>query len=238
MENCAMRIRVGSYLGVCCRVLLLHGLRWVEANQVRVGDVLVGWKDRRLVPVEVLGKSEQTCSGLLIAFQHTLLVVGDGTKVRSHGWRRRVSRVDVCVPPPQSTDETWEAGWLAGMLDGEATLSLCGRAMKCFLYQKDEQRLQQALNFLRKMELDGKIYRESGTRTKVLLVRGGSGCQVSLVSRVRAGRLIAKAQQLIARGVPTSCHPTPATWRKVWAYMTELEVDTPILVEGVPVIGG
>jgi hypothetical protein len=210
---------VGDCLGAGTR-LLTADLRWVPVEQIKVGDALIGFDEEpistfrmyRKTIVEKVGILRKECFELQFA---------DGTQIvasHDHGWLRKkraggqwLKTSEMVLGPTKSTqvgrcfpvweeDTTYEAGYLAGMFDGEGCL---GKSTKDGYVKQLRlaQRSNAALTAVRAC-LDFKGYKYtmwhhkssplSDNGYETMRLKGGLKMILKFLGSIRPKRLLAK----------------------------------------------
>lgn len=127
--------------------LLTENLRWVRADKIQVGDKLVGFSENlkltvtKFEPAVVESVSKVIEPGIRITMKNgDMFTVSHGHKWAANrpgdrhiGWYRTEQFFNKYSTgnhfalkklfTPWESENTWEAGWLAGFLDGEGSLS-------------------------------------------------------------------------------------------------------------------
>lgn len=115
---------------------------------------------------------------------------------------------------PWDTDQSWSAGWLAGMLDGEGWFVWQRGAQMCGIAQNPGTTLDRL-----RAELSGRGFawhESSATRNVQLVLRGGCTERLRLIGSVRARRLIEKFAAAVERDPgAVTCRAKDANWDEV-----------------------
>lgn len=200
--------------------VLTKDLRWVEAGNVKAGDELWTFDEHQLQASSRRGSARryrkgQVISSFLAQKECIAVQLESGEEIictTDHPWlatdalshtRRWVQAKDlldfplVCRPfQPWKTDLSWEAGWLAGMMDGEGHVrkGYKGMAHNIGIAQRVGPTLDQLLSATSKF---GNIevqyaYQDHPKWKPVGHIRFNGSMQeaAALIGRVRANRLI------------------------------------------------
>lgn len=200
--------------------VLTADLRWVPAGSLKVGDRLIGFDEEnvagtgrryRLSIVEGMGVEEEDTSVVSFSNNQRLIVTPDhkwltctGGRNTPRNWTRtdqlraggRASRVPLVIPPWE-IDKSYDAGWLAGFLDGEGSIRRGGDVTAG---QRPGIVLDQALSLL---ELKGQPFHVHPTTGRASKGLGKGDCmtirvcgtladRLSFLGSIRPERLIAK----------------------------------------------
>lgn len=130
--------------------VLTADLHWIRVGDVKIGDELIGFDEKRIEPatrpklrgavVEGIRIVRQPCyevitdKATVIASSLHRWLVRRGTKVRTKsgtkmktGWvptsNLRVGNQIPFLCPPWNVDTSWDGGWMSGFLDGEGWIS-------------------------------------------------------------------------------------------------------------------
>jgi hypothetical protein len=222
--------------------VLTADLRWVSADSVRPGDHLVGVdekvpgvrKQRRMRRAVVSSVCAFTTPRLIVdtdqgnitvSTNHPFLVTRrNGKGDWNNGWYwvqasalRKGDRIArLCKPWEPKT--SYEAGWLAGLYDGEGCLTLAKRVGSLFatVYQKSGPVLDKARQLTK---LYG--FYNSETRDKssdcVGVKTYGVDRILELLGTLRPERLLRDFQTLLDRGLGPAKSKTPAVVKAITA---------------------
>lgn len=217
--------------------ILTADLRWVEAAKIKAGDELIGVdehvpgfkKHRRLRQANVEGVCRFQSPRVRVVTDHGTLIVSDNhpflaTRMNSAGdnwhgyvWQeastlRRGQRI-ARICSPWEPDDSREAGWLAGMYDGEGCLPKT-RNSEIDIYQLPGLVSDQ----LRKTLTDRGWLCSSpvGGKSGVIVFRtSGIDRLLTLLGTLRPLRLLAKFRKLLLAGRFPSKSKQPATIKKI-----------------------
>lgn len=213
------------------RVLTLD-LRWVPLSSIRVGDVLMGFDEiperrgklniRRFRPaiVEAISKVRVPASKI-VTDRRTLIASNDHLWLRRWGkkrifewcptsqlleprgkWTNGVTVRIATLCNPWEKDNSYEAGYLAGLLDGEGHVH---RSVVGFT-QRENEALVEALRCAEALGLSfKKETKRAGVSSYRLVSNGEPYHYLSVLGRLGAKRLLAKAaRQLLGRNVAST----------------------------------
>lgn len=239
--------------------VLTSDLRWVRADAIRKGMHLVGVdekvpghkKQRRMRRATVTRVCGFTSPRLRINTDHGPIVVSTNhpllvTRLNGKGeWNRgwywvnaedlhegdRIARL--CSPWEEKT--SYDAGWLAGLYDGEGCLTLATRigALFATVYQMEGPVLDKARALLREYgfyssETKGKTSGVVGLKTY------GIDRIIELLGTIRPLRLIDNFQKLLDRGTGPAKSKTPAVVKSITkmkpGIVIGIETDTKTLI--------
>lgn len=138
---------------------------------------------------------------LWLSGSHTSAVTG------GRGWRWLKTEGMVCnrktqrsyvlkVADVEHCEDSWEAGWLAGILDGEGHLTV-GPGLQILLSQNPGPVLDRAESLL--ADRGFVCTRQGSKRCQQLRVNGGMASVLSLLMRIRPGRLLAKLPERLSK---------------------------------------
>jgi len=201
--------------------ILTYDYRWVPAGSIASGDILWGFDEangghRRL---RKWRPSIASVHGL-IKRRLIELTFGDGTSVRCSrehpllcsfkasgnqrwevAWKifERFSKGQTTylpkLLPVWATDGTWEAGWLAGMFDGEGCISSKNsRGRSLGISQNEGVLFDLLVRAFKSRYVDVQCSYQGSYRCKRFTVRGGFGKQLALLGSIRPYRLIGRMQ--------------------------------------------
>lgn len=131
------------------------------------------------------------------------LWLGGSHRTGGRGWRWLKTENMVCNRKNQRSwvlkvtdvverEESFDAGWLGGILDGEGSIK-AGPGLRCVLAQNEGPVLDRAERLL--AERGYRTTRTSQRRCKLLQVNVGMAATLSMLMRVRPERLIAKLSE-------------------------------------------
>lgn len=197
--------------------ILKQDLTWVEAGELKVGDKLVGFDERTLgnwngagerkvAPSEVTDIVIEPRECLEVEFDNGDKVVttpdhywlGMSINCRNQQWYRtdrlKVGQRVNKFTSPWEADTSYEAGWLAGFLDGEGSMS-AGQVTFC---QRPNPALARAVEFSVKLGIDFSVPKGRDTyhgigRGDALYAhsRGGKWNMLKILGQLQPARLIA-----------------------------------------------
>ena len=211
--------------------VLTEDLRWVEIGKMSPGDKLAGFDEDKVVKQQKghrYWRSAEVVSTRRISLPTYRVVLADGTETvcsEDHRWLvaspsgsaiRWVRTRDLLVGqrPQRLTHEwdepnTWEAGYIAGILDGEGSLSRKpmahgGHSLRLSFAQLPGPVLDTALRILAAWGFDCSVRDHGAQRNalKSVYVRGGRSEILRLLGMVRPMRLLEKFDiDLLGRAV-------------------------------------
>lgn len=138
--------------------------------------------------------------GTVVVASENHLWLGGSHRSGGRGWRWMKTGNMVCNRKTQRTwvlkvtdvvnrEDSWEAGWLGGLLDGEGSLKV-GPGLRISLSQNAGPVLDRAEQLLRARAVD---YSKSELRKcKLLQIKGGLANNLSILMRLQPARLIEK----------------------------------------------
>jgi len=197
---------------------LTSDLKWVPCGELKVGDELLAFDEarpkgkgsRRRFRKSVVTRSHpakkecvrvtlNTGESYTCTTDHPWLTYGPHNSGHSERtmWTQAkdlMSHPRLVRPfKPWETDTSWDAGWLAGMLDGEGNVSggKNGRNSCVTVAQNDGPAAEKLATEIVK-RVDAHVYHRTGKRKKQQIIdtRGGVASSASLIGQVRALRLI------------------------------------------------
>ncbi|MEU9405650.1 DNA polymerase III subunit alpha [Streptomyces sp. NPDC048281] len=201
--------------------VLTEDLRWVEVGKLEVGDKLAGFDEHKVLKDQKshrYWRSAEVVNTRRITLPTYKIVLADGTETiasEDHKWLvsspggatiRWVRTKDLRVGqraqrlvPEWDTPNTWEAGYIAGILDGEGCLLMSkvnngGRSLRLSFAQKEGVVLDTSLRILNSWGFDCSV-RNNGPKRNGLRsveIRGGRAEIMRLLGMVRPQRLLAK----------------------------------------------
>lgn len=224
----------GKRWGIVCMDpstrILTEDLRWVAASDLRQGDLLLGADEgntkerpRCVVPSTVLASTRavKPCfrvrftdgTAVIVSSDHRMLARKRSKNVKQGKtllWYRTSDiRVGMEVPdyfPPWEPEATWDAGWLAGFLDGEGTLTNSGVVVsQCSdngLLDKAKAVLTERGFRTATWDVEAKNANPKGRPAETSSVLGGYSETLRLLGTVRPKRLLAKHAEYL-RTKPT-----------------------------------
>lgn len=201
--------------------VLTEDLRWVEVGDLEVGDRLAGFDENRVyrstdrVKAHRYWRSSEVVSTKRVVLPTYRVTLSDGTETVASGDHQwlvacpsksairwvRTEDLKVGQRPQRLTNvwgqpDTWEAGYLGGILDGEGCLSLSAQGRNCSLTfaQKDGAVLREALRILDNLGFNYSTRDHGGDRDGLVSVYilGGRSEVLRLLGMTRAQRLIDK----------------------------------------------
>jgi hypothetical protein len=201
--------------------ILTEDLRWVEVGKLEVGDKLAGFDEHKVLKDQKshrYWRSAEVVNTRRITLPTYKVVLADGTETiasEDHKWLvaspggatiRWVRTKDLRVGqraqrlvPEWDTPNTWEAGYIAGILDGEGSLCLSkvnngGRSLRLSFAQKEGVVLDTSLRILNAWGFDCSVRNNGPKRNGLRSVelRGGRAEVMRLLGMVRPQRLLAK----------------------------------------------
>ncbi len=193
--------------------VLTSNMKWVPIKDIKIGDELVGFdekcgvhqKYRRTI---VKGTSQfinkaykiRTTEGDLIASPNHKWVIKrgkKGTRFWSTTEGLRIGDKIVKTFPIWEEDRSYEAGWLAGFLDGEGHVGNCGNGNTLGFAQNEGTTLDYACSIIKKL---GFTYNKSKSHNSKYPNSKGYGVQIhqglKLLGIIRPKRLLEKAKYL------------------------------------------
>ncbi len=189
------------------QLVLTADLRWVRAGSLRVGDELIGF-DKDLGPSMHYRRSVVTAAedsgGELIEIATDLgtTIVSDGHPlVRLRDKRAAVwTHAENIVPgdrlafmmKPFAEDTSFDAGWMAGFLDGEGSVNA---KLGVYVGQKAGPIADTLVADARSLGFELRTHARKGEMTN-FTVYGGMEAWLTFLGRVRPRRLLAKASVL------------------------------------------
>ena len=194
--------------------LLTTDLRWQRIDLLEPGDKLVGFDEEpqpgnptrrfRTVTVEstrhIVRPSYRvtTSDGVsVVASEEHRWLVRSGNNFRWKQTKAMTSGDRIISIGRWDEEDTKDAGWLAGLFDGEGCLTgpPTARSRVLSVSQMEGPVLERARALLKERGFAFGDYR-NGHGVRQLYVRGELAEQLRLLGTIRPGRLIAKAQQL------------------------------------------
>lgn len=202
--------------------VLTADLRWVEAGSLCVGDELVGFdeglgKGRGSGSVARMKSSVVECNDLIelpcikiktdkgditVSENHPMVAMGSRTEGRVWREAQDIQKGDR-LPwffEPWEDDRSYDAGYLAGMFDGEASLGFSGSGKNGTLTmsQKTGVVLDETVMALKRLGFESHVGEPNGgTNGGVAHVRvlGGKWETMRFLGSLRPHRLLAKSRQ-------------------------------------------
>jgi len=198
--------------------ILTKDLRWVQAGDLEIGDRIIGFDERqgtrqeprRWRDAEVVATGIRTLDRILIhlADGRTLIatsnhrwIVKDGQS-RTHSWVRtdqlRVGYKLNHFAPVWERDDTWEAGWLAGLYDGEGHLAIGVGArnrtiLKVVAAQKPGPVMDRTMTFMK--DKGFAVHLADHQAVHHLHLNGGFAEHLRFLGQIRPVRLLSKFEQ-------------------------------------------
>lgn len=201
--------------------VLTEDMRWVEVGKLEVGDKLAGFDEHKVVKQQKGHRywhSAEVVDTRRIVLPTYKVVLADGTETitsEDHQWlvaspsgsaARWIRTKDLRVGqraqrlvPEWDEPNTWEAGYLAGILDGEGSLSTSkmkngGRTLTLSFAQKEGMVLDTSLKILDSWGFNYHVKDHGAQRNglRSVSLRGGRAEVMRLLGMVRPQRLLAK----------------------------------------------
>lgn len=191
--------------------VLMDDLTWKSADEVRVGDSIIAFdefavgKSRKWRIAKIVGASTKILPSCRITFSNgTTLVASEnhmwltGAK-RDRRWQstKTLTPGTEIIAPMEvwETEDSWDAGWLAGFLDGEGCISRTNLSFA----QKEGDCLDRLEKLLADRGFDVYLWRDSTGRASAVQgrIRGGVTEQMRLLGTIRPIRLIANWTRLL-----------------------------------------
>jgi DNA polymerase III alpha subunit len=220
-QFCGYFLMVADYCLDPSTPVLTEDLRWVEVGKLEIGDRLVGFDEHKVLKNK---KAHRYWHATDVLRTRRLVLptykvrLEDGTETitsEDHQWLiaspceadiRWVRTKDLKVGQrPQrlvsewAEPDTWEAGYIAGILDGEGSLSLSkmhngGHSLSLGFAQKEGVVLDTALRILDSWGFDYSLKNHGKERNSLWSVwlRGGRAEVIRLLGIARPQRLLAK----------------------------------------------
>lgn len=211
--------------------VLTADLRWIPAGDLVVGEELLAFDEqahepgscntnrRRFRPAVVTGTGHvkrrvirlemEDGSTASASEEHPWLVA---TKVsRNQTWQTSAEIANAIKDDrarymhrffsPWQSEATWQAGWLAGMLDGEGYLSVINRGgLQCGIAQNPGPILDRLIGALSQRSVTFRPCATGSNRTISLQIGGGFREILSLLGALRPDRLVAKYRDALFAG--------------------------------------
>lgn len=196
---------------------LTEDLRWVPLDLLAVGDRLVGFDEStepgtggrrfRTVTVEATREIVQPCARIhfgdgrevVASLNHRWLIQsGHNLRWKTTAYLRPGDAI-LSLGQPWEVDESREAGWLAGIYDGEGSinnLSTRSRSRAIDLAQREGPVLERARAALKERGFDFGDYGRDHDDVRHLSLRGGIADRLRFLGEIRPERLVAKAANL------------------------------------------
>lgn len=198
--------------------VLTTDLRWVPIGLVEPGDTLLGFEEEntpgqggrryRTVKVESVKPivrpsvriTAEDGTEVVASVEHRWLVRSGGNLRWKRAGRLAAGDQIVSVGQPTTQEETFDAGWLAGMFDGEGCLvgrstSTWSKTRAVSIGQNPGPVLDRVCDLLTERGFIFGIY-GTDSRAQQVWLQGGLAEQIRLLSLLRPGRLIEKAERL------------------------------------------
>lgn len=220
-DFCGYFLMVADYCLDPSTPVLTEDLRWVEVGKLEVGDRIVGFDENKVVKQKKGHRywhSAEVVNTRRIVLPTYKIVLEDGTETitsEDHQWLvaspsgstvRWVRTRDLRIGQrPQrlvsewSEPDTWEAGYIAGILDGEGSLSLSkinngGHSLSLGFAQKEGVVLETALRILDAWGFSYSLKDHGSERNglRSVWIRGGRAEVMRLLGMARPQRLLAK----------------------------------------------
>lgn len=218
---CGYFLMVADYCLDPSTPVLTADMRWVEVGKLEVGDKLAGFDEDR-VTKNVKGhrywRTAEVLNTRRIVLPTYSVTLADGTKTITSGDHQwlvadpsgssirwvRTEELKIGQRPQRLVQEwgepdTWAAGYLAGILDGEGSLSFSqmnngGRSLSLGFAQKEGVVLDTALRILDSWGFDYSVKDHGKKRNglRSVWLRGGRAEVMRLLGMVRPQRLLAK----------------------------------------------
>lgn len=208
--------------------VLTAELRWVEAGSLKAGDAIISFDDKaehqagrrwNIAYVESNHTAEAPCyevtlsngQKLIATAEHPWLAykrVGQQYKwVRTRDLQPGKSALKQILPTWEA-NESYDAGWLAGMLDGEGNLAQYA-GLQVAITQKDGEEVKKLTSVLSDLGFDFTVraYDKEAPHMRQVLLRGGKPEALRLLGTARAERLIRKLDMNNAGTI--GCHDRP-----------------------------
>lgn len=186
--------------------VLTADLRWIPVGNLVVGDRLVGFHEdlrphNTTAPAEVTYTSRIVKPRVRVVTTHgELICSGDHMFVGKLGetGRARWLRANLLCPgahlryfaAPWATDMSYEAGWLAGMIDGEGHWAKSGELV---VSQKIGPVLDRVLSVLARKGIEFRVYARDKDDVCQVSLRG-AGTGLAHIGRFRPVRMLTKAE--------------------------------------------
>lgn len=199
--------------------VLCADLVWRPVGELQLGQEIVGFDEEpkglgqggstkyRTAKVTATGRKMLPCyrvetsEGVVEASEDHLWLVSlrhpDWKSSSARTWKRSKElepddRI-VFFGPPWETDESWDAGWLAGILDGEGSLET-ETTYRFKISQNPGEVLEYARQVL--LERGFKLYEHhSHRKVKKLTINGGRYETMRLIGSIRPKRFLARAKE-------------------------------------------
>ena len=220
-DFCGYFLMVSDYCLDPSTPVLTEDMRWVEVGKLEVGDRLAGFDEHKVVKQQKGHRywhSAEVVNTRRIVLPTYKITLADGTETitsEDHQWlvtspsgcaARWIRTKDLRVGQRAQRlvsewDEpnTWEAGYLAGILDGEGSLSTSkmnngGRTLTLSFAQKEGVVLDTSLKILDSWGFDYSVKDHGAKRNglRSVSLRGGRAEIMRLLGMVRPQRLLAK----------------------------------------------
>lgn len=218
---CGYFLMVADYCLDPSTPVLTEDMRWVEVGKLEVGDKLAGFDEHKVLKEKKshrYWRSAEVVNAQRIVLPTYKITLEDGTETiasEDHQWLvaspcaagiRWVRTKDLKVGQrpqrlAQEWDEpnTWEAGYIAGILDGEGSLSFSkinsgGHSLSLGFAQKEGVVLDTALRILDSWGFDYSLKDHGKARNglRSVWIRGGRAEVMRLLGMARPQRLLAK----------------------------------------------
>jgi DNA polymerase I-like protein with 3'-5' exonuclease and polymerase domains/uracil-DNA glycosylase len=198
--------------------VLTGDLRWVELGTIRVGDELIGFDEHGRGKASKQGPTATYQPALVegtmrlkldcyrvttdrgvsvVASDDHLWLARDGSaKGRTRYWKKtcdlQPGDLIATFVDPWDEDTSWEAGFIAGFLDGEGCVLKHGA---CFT-QNPGTALSHMLALLKTKGFDTFVNKKANARSVNVYPHGGVPGAMRMIGQFRAPRLIEKARKL------------------------------------------
>ena len=217
---CGYFLMVADYCLDPSTPVLTEDMRWVEVGKLEVGDRLAGFDEHKVAKIEKrhrYWRSAEVVATRRIVLPTYRVTLQDGTVTVTsgdHKWLvaspggstvRWIKTEDLRTGqrPQRLVDDwtekqTWEVGYLAGILDGEGFLSQSalgngGHSLTVGFAQNEGPVLDTTLGILDSLRFNYSVTDHSaGNRVKNVQILGGRAEVLRLLGMVRPQRLLAK----------------------------------------------
>lgn len=198
--------------------MLTADLRWVPCGDLKIGDELWGFDEdrpkgrgarRRYRPsvVTMSHPARKECVRVTLDTGESFICTTDHPWLSSMDNQQKSFRLDWTVAKdlmkspnlvrpfmPWKTETSWEAGWLAGILDGEGCVQKSGTegVAAAITVSQNSGPTADRIHAAMALRGDVKHYQRSGKHSKqeTVYTRGGVAATAKLIGQVRAERLI------------------------------------------------
>lgn len=192
--------------------ILKRDMTWVNIETLQPGDELVGFNkyifaDMEIATVENNNTIVKDCyeiitdRGNVICSDNHLWPVGvNGNSHRE--WMKTSDLVgkDITLTlfaEPWETDNTYEGGYLSGIIDGEATLNLCvNQDTRLSIAQSLGPVLNKTIDYLKLKGFTPSVYGPTGSGVFNIYVNGGKKAALKAIGMFRPARFLAKSDKV------------------------------------------